>query len=161
MNILSFDQASVKTAWSFFTNYDLKEYSLIHIKEKDKNKKFDMMCKEIQKVIQNQQPDLIVFEDVSLQTNVATLTILARLQGCIIAECLRLNIPFIIYKPSAWRKILGFQQGRGVARKELKQQALNYVNKKYHDLIDYDSINDDIAESICIGSAYIKAVKKC
>lgn len=113
------------------------------------------MCESIQKVIQEKQPDIVVFEDVSLQTNVATLTVLARLQGCIISECIRLNIPFAIYKPTIWRKILDFKQGRGVLRQELKQQALDYVKTKYHDLVNCDSVNDDIAEAICIGSAYI------
>ena len=155
MNILSFDQASVKTAWSFFTDLELCEYSLIHIKEKDKDKRFNLMCKEIQKIIQTKNPNLVVFEDVSLQTNVTTLTVLARLQGCIISECLRLDIPFVIYKPTAWRKILNFQQGRGVGRQELKKQALDYIEMNY-DLVNRDLINDDIAEAICIGSAYIK-----
>lgn len=155
MKILSFDQASVKTAWSFFTNSDLMEYSLIHIKEKDKDNRFNLMCKSIQKVIQDKQPDIIIFEDVSLQTNVTTLTVLARLQGCIISECIRLNIPFVIFKPTTWRKILGFNQGRGIPRKELKQQALNYAKNKYHGLVTCDLVNDDIAEAICIGSAYI------
>lgn len=152
MRILSLDQASIKTAWSFFLDKELKDYDLINIsKIKDKTQRFDKMLSSIINIINKYKPDIVVFEDVSLQTNVSTLVVLSRIQGCIISECIKNNILYCIYKPSTWRKILNFKQGRGIARKELKQQAIDFIRTKF----DITNINDDIAESICIGLAFI------
>lgn len=152
MRILSLDQASIKTAWSFFLDKELKGYDLINIsKIKDKTQRFDKMLSSIINIINKYKPDIVVFEDVSLQTNVSTLVVLSRIQGCIISECIKNNISYYIYKPTTWRKILNFKQGRGVARKELKQQAIDFIRAKF----DITNINDDIAESICIGLAFI------
>lgn len=163
MRILAFDQASIKTAWSFFSNSTLVAYNLINLQtksrvkdKKDRGKeneqRFLKMLQEIQNTIIKNKPDIIIFEDVSLQTNVSVLVKLARIQGCIITECIRNKIPYIIYKPSEWRKVLNFKQGRGVPRNDLKKQAISFVTDRY----EIDNLNDDIAEAICIGLACIK-----
>ena len=152
MKILAFDQASIKTAWSFFYNSDLVEYDLIHVKNEDNDLKFIEMLAEICKVINDKKPDVLIFEDVSLQTNVSTLVQLSRIQGCIISECIRQGICYYIYKPSEWRKILKFTQGRGVKRKQLKQQAIDYVSKTFN----IHNVGDDLSEAICIGLAHIQ-----
>lgn len=108
------------------------------------------MCKKLHELIVRSKADFIAFEDVSLQTNVSTLATLARIQGAIIQSILFSKNPYKIYKPSSWRKVLGFNQGRGIARKELKQQALDYVKTKYS-----IETKEDIAEAICIGSAFL------
>lgn len=112
------------------------------------------MCTSLNNLIATISPDHVVFEDVSLQTNAATLTTLARIQGAIIQSLLTCKISYSIYKPSSWRKILCFNQGRGIARKELKKQAINYVKNIFN--ID---TKEDICEAICIGQAYIKETK--
>jgi len=109
------------------------------------------MCNSLHKLIQENSPDYVVLEDVALQSNPSTLTTLARIQGAIIQSSLICKIPYRIYKPSSWRKILCFSQGRGVARKELKKQAIKYVKDKF-----YIDTKEDICEAICIGQAYIK-----
>ncbi len=119
-------------------------------KEKDLIKRFQVMCQEIHNVIKKTKPDFVVLEDVSLQTNVATLTVLARVQGAILQSSITCNIPYKIYKPSSWRKVLGFNQGKGIARKQLKKQAIEYVEKNYK-----IKATEDIAESICIGTAFL------
>lgn len=111
------------------------------------------MCSAIHELIQDNSPDYVVLEDVALQTNPSTLTTLARIQGAIIQSLLIYKIPYNIYKPSSWRKVLCFSQGRGIARKELKKQAIQYVKDKFN--ID---AKEDICEAICIGQAYIKNI---
>lgn len=151
MKILSLDQASVKTGYAIFDNEKIIFQGLIHIKEKDINLKLNQMIMEVIKVIDKYNPDILLFEDVSMQTNVKTLIVLSRLQGSIIGHCLNKNIPYIIYKPTTWRSILGFVQGRGIKRSELKQQAYDYIKTKYN----INNMSEDTAEAMCIGSAYI------
>jgi Holliday junction resolvasome, endonuclease subunit len=155
IKLLSIDQSTLKTGIAIFEDNQFQKYDLIDLhKQKDSVQRFKNMCFEICVWIKETQPDIVVFEDVSLQTNVATLRLLAQLQGVIIGCCQLYEIPYKIYKPSEWRKLLDFQQGRGVERKFLKQQSKNYV-KKYYDL----EVNDDIADAVCIGTAYIKQNK--
>lgn len=108
------------------------------------------MCQKLSDVIKNAKPDHVVFEEVSLQTNISTLITLARIQGAIMQALYDNSIPFTIYSPSCWRKCLKFQQGRGIARKELKIQALEYVKLNYN-----IETTEDAAEAICIGSAFL------
>lgn len=158
MKILSIDQATIKSGYALYEKnknieiFELEEYGIINVsKEKESEKKFSAMCQGIKQLILDFKPDHVIFEDVSLQTNPSTLILLARLQGAIIQTLLDYNITYDIYKPSTWRKTLGFNQGRGVKRKELKVQAIDYVKGKFN--LD---VEEDVCEAICIGMAYIK-----
>lgn len=128
-------------------------YDLIDLeKEKvDISERVYVMIDRICGVIHKQNPDYIVFEDVVLQTNPATLILLARLQGAIIGYCRLCKIPYVIFRPSNWRKTLGFKQGKGVKRPELKRQAKKYVQTKYG-----LSLSEDVCEAVCIGDAFLK-----
>lgn len=119
-------------------------------KNKDTTSRFQEMTEKIEKWIENENPDIVIFEDVSLQSNISSLLLLARLQGTIMQICFANNIPFKIYKPTTWRKALNFRQGNKVKRDELKQQSIDFVNDKYGVLV-----TDDISDAICIGEAYI------
>lgn len=127
----------------------LIDYYIIDVSKENKEFRSQKMISQLHDTITGLKPDHIVFEDVALQTNISTLILLARIQGAIISSSLANKIPYSIYKPTSWRKILMFNQGRE-ARKELKKQAINYVNTVY-DL----TVKEDIAESICIGVAYL------
>ena len=109
------------------------------------------MIKTIGDYIFNNKPDYVVFEGVSLQTNVSTLLLLAQIQGAIMQTCVLNNIPHIIYKPTTWRKILGFNQGKNIKRPKLKKQAKEFVENKYN-----LKLKEDICDAICIGEAFIK-----
>lgn len=52
--------------------------------------------------------------------------------------------------PSSWRKVCGISQGRGVQRKKQKENDINWVQKNFN--LD---VNDDIADAIGIGYAFI------
>lgn len=152
IKILALDQASAKTGLAIFEDTELKKYNMIDLsKEKDVEQRFKLMCEKINNVITTVKPSHIVFEDVSLQTNPATLILLSQIQGAIIQTCLINNIPYDIYKPSNWRKVIGINGGKGIKRAEYKKRALDYVIHTYG-----INTNEDIAEAICIGSAYIK-----
>jgi crossover junction endodeoxyribonuclease RuvC len=152
--ILSIDQSTVLTGIAIFEDKKYKSHSLIDLhKLKNSDEKFDTMCKELWKLMKDVSPAYIVFEDVSLQTNVSILRLLSQLQGIIIAYCILNEIPFTIYKPTEWRKLLGFKQGKNVKRPELKQQAKDYVLDKYN-----LTVGEDEADAICIGEALLKEI---
>lgn len=155
MKVLALDQSTMKTGIAVFDDGELTFHSIIDLKqEKVPEVRFQEMCKRLNSMILKTTPDVVVFEDVSFQTNPSTLIILARVQGAIIQSALFNNIPFMCYKPSSWRKLNSFRQGKDVTRKELKQQALNYVKRKYN-----LNVREDVAEAICIGTAFLIDLK--
>lgn len=109
------------------------------------------MIKQLHNQIVENDVDYVVFEDVSLQTNVSTLILLAQIQGAIINTCVMNNICYSVYKPTFWRSKLLFKQSRNVKRAELKQQAKDYVLNEYN-----LKLKEDICDAICIGEAFIK-----
>lgn len=109
------------------------------------------MIKCIHNQIVQSNVDHVVFEDVSLQTNVSTLILLAQIQGAIINTCVMNDICYSVYKATFWRSKLGFNQSRNVKRPELKQQAKDYVFNKYG-----LKLKEDLCDAICIGEAFIK-----
>lgn len=151
MKILSFDQSTRLTAYAVFEDGELKNYSFIKLKTKDTDKRFTEMVQRIVAVIADVAPDVVVFENVSLQTNAATLTSLARLHGAITGWCIFEKIQWDAYYASQWRSILGFKNGRGCNRDYYKERAIEYIKE----LFGIDE-GDDVAEAICIGLAYLK-----
>ena len=149
MKILAFDQASVKTGVAWFEDTTLKGYLTIDLSKVNKEEHTRIMILEMYKLIDEQKPDVIVFEDVAMQRNAASLILLTRLQGALLGYCFKNAITAVIYKPSVWRKMLHFVQGSKIKRKMLKDQAIAFV-KQYYDI----DVSEDEADAICIGCAY-------
>ena len=133
IKIIAFDQALGKTGVCTIDG-DTVYHSLIDLSK-------------IKDTLERNRPDLVVIEDVALQSSPKTLIQLAQLQGAIMGVCELNNIPYEIIKPSEWRKILGFKQGR-VKRAELKQQAIDYVKTYYG-----EDVSSDEADAMCIATA--------
>ena len=108
------------------------------------------MMHQIEVVLQRYRPDTVVIEDVQMQKSVYPVIVLARLQGMILALCDRYKADCKMYLPASWRKQLGFRQGKGVTRKECKEQAVAFVKKAYG-----LNVGEDIGEAICIGLAHL------
>lgn len=150
IKLLSIDQATVKTGIALRDDNTLVAQELINLTKTDKSERVDAMAAELHSRIHKYKPHFVVFEDVALQSNPATLMLLARLQGAIIGFCVLYNIPYEILKPPNWRKILGFTQGQGIKRNELKKQAVAYVKNKYG-----LNLSEDVCEAVCIGDAFL------
>ena len=156
MKILSLDQATNKTGVAVFEDKELKKYYIIDLSKSKSSaeQRINEMMIEINKTIEKENPDVIVFEDVAYQSNAQTLIKLARLQGSIIYYCISNNYNYTIITPSDWRSSLSFMQGKGCKRKFLKNQSILYVKVKYK-----KDVTDDEADAICIGTAYIQKNK--
>lgn len=156
IKLLSIDQATVKSGIAVHCDGKLTMYDLIDLdKEKvDIPERIYVMVDRICKIILKNKPDCVVLEDVAMQSNPATLILLSRLQGAIIGCCRVNKISFDILKPSNWRKTLGFRQGQGIKRPELKKQAVEFVKENYG-----LKLSEDVCEAICIGNAFLKINK--
>ncbi|MCM1062840.1 MAG: hypothetical protein NC452_21580 [Eubacterium sp.] len=150
---MSIDQATVKTGIAVHCDGELTLHDLIDLdKEKvDIPERIYVMVDRICGYIQRIKPDFVVFEDVAMQSNPSTLILLSRLQGAIIGYCRVNRIPYDILKPPNWRKALGFKQGQGIKRPQLKKQAVEYVKTIYG-----LSLSEDVCEAVCIGDAFLK-----
>lgn len=156
MRILAFDQSTVITGYAIFDNEVLVSHGVIDIhRESDLLVRAQQMWLEIDNLIGVVQPDVIVYEGVALQNNAQVLIKLGNLQGHIMASAWRANIPFVSYLPTTWRKQLGFHQGKGVKRSELKRMAVARVEETYG-----IHVREDEAEAVAIGLAYINEQKE-
>lgn len=148
--LLAFDQSTAKTGWAFFDGEKLIEYGVIN-KTKIKNTpdRIRAMYLDVISIISQFHPDKVIVEAVQQQASPATSMMLSQLQGMIIGYLYEHNIVVESPLPSQWRKQLGFHQGQGVKRDDLKTQSLSYVRDTY----GIETESDDMAEAICIGSA--------
>lgn len=161
MKILAFDQGSSISGWSVIQDGQLIDFGVIDLhKEKNIEPRMQHMAQEIKNKISEIAPDKIVFEDVALQDSPKVVIWLGRLQGYLQMLCWESNIPYSIYLPTSWRKVVGIsstkpnEDGKKVRkkRKELKEDACKIIFDKYK-----LSVSDDIADAILIGLCdYIK-----
>lgn len=109
------------------------------------------MAKNTISLLSNYSPTVVYIEDTALQRNVKTLKELSQLQGVIIGYCISQNIDIQIITPGEWRKQLGFKQGSGVKRQDLKRQCFEWVKKN----LGLERSEDEV-EAIGIGAAVLK-----
>lgn len=149
---ISFDQSTKMTGWCLWINGEYKTSGVLNCsKEKDSYMRFLLMVQYIFELINKYEPHVIYIEDTALQTNAKTLKDLSQLQGVIIGCCIAKGISYEIISPTQWRKILNFEQGRGMKRKDLKYQAIQYVLDTYE-----ITATEDEVEAIALGSAVLK-----
>lgn len=151
MKIISLDQAQNATGYAVFEDTNLIKWGVLDYGDEDVELRLPLLCNHIQLLIKKYKPDFILFEGVVLKDSVQRLIHLAQLQGCIMQIAMEDKIPYKIYQPTLWRKILGFKQSNELHRNELKQQAVEYVKKSYG-----IKVGHDCAEAICIALAYLK-----
>ena len=149
MKILSLDQSSNLSGYCLFDKSIIESGVIDKHKIKDSDIRIAEMSKTICEKIDALKPDLVVIEGIQNQSSTATVILLARLQGMILGYCYAHNIRTEILGPSRWRSKLQFKQGVGTKRDALKQQAMDYISKKF--LVD--NIEIDEAEAMCIAVA--------
>jgi len=150
MKILAFDQSSNLSGFCLLDDDKLISSGVIDKhKIKDSDVRIAEMNVTICEKISELQPECVVIENVQSQGSVATVILLARLQGMILGYCYANGIRAEILSPATWRAKLSFTQGPKVKRDELKQQAINYVA----DHLGIKDANVDEAEAMCIAIA--------
>ena len=153
MKILALDQSTNITGYAVLDskNGDLIKHGVIDLhKEKDTWERTQIMRQQVDLLVKENKPKVVLLEDVAMQRDVQAVIKLGRLQGLLMASALSRNIHVLIYLPSQWRKILGIKQGAGVKRPELKAQAKQLIQ----DVYGLEPTEDE-ADAACIGLAFL------
>lgn len=153
IKILCLDQSTKISGYSIWENKKLIKYSTLISNPKEKNpiermkEQYDL----IKKLIHNENPDFIVFENVQFQQNYGTFQQLSQLQGLLMASLFEIDIGFQIIEPSAWKSFCCI---KGRKRDEQKKNTQLFVKNKYN--VD---VSEDEADAIGIGFWSINHIK--
>lgn len=146
MKVLSMDQSTRITGFSVFDDGQYVKSGVIDLhKIKDTDERSKQMAVEICKLIGDVKPTVTIIEEVQQQTNVSTVIKLARIQGVAIGFCAAHNIDLHILTPTRWRSSLGYQQGPGIKREQLKNQSRAFVKNVLGLSIQSEDENEAIA----------------
>lgn len=152
IKIFSMDTSTTATGWAVFEDSIYKRSGLIDLRRsrKDAEGRIDEMCRDIIDLLQKEKPDIIVLEKVSVNRNLDTIRKLSRIVDvCYFYSLVKGTIRFHEYSPSEWRAAIGMQKRRA-GRKVYKGMATVYAQRHFK-----KGIEEDEAEAICIGAAYI------
>lgn len=155
MNILALDLSTKSSGWAVMTEDSLIEYGCITSASTDLIKRIFIMSDGIEEVLNKYKIDKIIVEEVrpeggygvgNQKTHKALMWLQAKIAFLIYEKFKGIQIEYIY--PSSWRASIGIKTGRGIKRTSLKQADIDFVKEKYN-----ISVNDDIADAICIGFA--------
>lgn len=159
MNILAVDASTKSSGIAIYKHNKLQKYDCITSTSTDLFNRIKVMVDGIRDLlIQDPNIDYLVLEQVRQQgfVNIKTYKALMYLQGCI-GMMIHQNFKHIqidFLYPSQWRKVCGIKQGRGVQRTTQKQNDIAWVKQNFK-----FQVNDDIADAIGLGYAYINKEK--
>lgn len=155
MNFIALDLSTKSTGVAIYKHNKLIFYSCISATSNDLFNRIKVMMNSINHILEeNLDLEYVVMQQVRQQgfVNVKTYKALMYLQGCIQMmihqKFKHLQTDFLY--PSSWRKICQIKQGRGVQRKQQKQLDIAWVKDNFG-----IEVNDDIADAIGLGYAYI------
>lgn len=151
--ILAFDQASITSGWSVFDDNELISYGSQTSHGANNTENIAKTKWWAVSMIEKWNPDLVVIEDIQLQTYkktadeavdaVVTYKKLAYLQGVLINYFFENNIPYKIVSPAKWKS---FSQIKGNKRTDQKRNAQLKV-KSLYDI----NVSQDESDAILIG----------
>lgn len=154
MKTLAIDGSSKSTGIAIFEQNKLIHYECITASYTERYKRIDKMVKRIRQLYDQYKPTNIVMQQVlpqDVKHNQKVYKTLIYLQGAIVLELQKNGAVVNLAAAAHWRAMTGIKTGRGVRRQTLKAASQKLIKDTY----DID-VNDDIADSICIGLAYIK-----
>ena len=160
MSILSLDLSTKSTGWSVYNNDNqLERYGCITASHKDPLVRLKKIINELDEIIQEEANlEYCIVEEVQPseddKKSLHTYKILMYMQAILVLllheKYPKVKIEFLY--PNEWRKLCHIQTGRGIKRETLKQSDIAFVEKQFN----INNINDDIADAIGIGYAYIQ-----
>lgn len=154
MITLSIDASTKSTGIAIFEETKLIHFQCIQESNSDTFSRIEKMVNKISAIYQKYKPTHIIMEDIlpsDVGNNQKIYKALIYLQAAIVLMFHKNKATVDFYVASHWRSICGIKTGRGVKRDTLKQASIKLVKTTYN--ID---VNDDIADAICMGIAYIK-----
>lgn len=158
MKIMSLDASSKSTGVAIFDDNKLIHYECITATSTDTIKRIQKMTDGINELLNKYSVSKIIMEEVipeqgfRMQTHRILMWVQAAVAFVVHDNHPKVTIEYI--NASSWRATCGIKTGGGIKRDELKIADINFVKNKYN-----IEVNDDIADAICIGHAYINQTK--
>ena len=158
--ILSLDLSTKSSGIAIFDNYKkLIDYTCITASSTDLVKRIYKIINDLKLFCQKYDNiDTVVIEEVrpegnqygvgNQKTHKALMYLQAALVFFMHDNYPKVKIEYLY--PSEWRSRCGLHTGRGIKREELKKADIAFVKKVYN-----IEVNDDIADAIGIGYAYL------
>lgn len=153
MITLAVDSSTKSTGIAIYNNQELKHYSCITASSTNLFKRIHKMQDEIENIIKEYKPDKVIIEDVvpdDVKGNQTVFKALMYLQGYLVEIFNKYELPYEFMVASHWRKLCGIKTGAGIKRESLKPKDIAFVKNQFG-----ISVNDDIADAICIGFAAV------
>lgn len=154
MITLALDLSTKSSGWAIYENQELKDYGCIGAGSANLYHRIDKMIEELSAILDKYNIDNVLIEEVvpeNVHNNNNTYKALMYLQGFVMHLLDRYKLNNIkFYTSSEWRKKCGIHTGRGVHRESLKPKDVAFVKSQFG-----ISVNDDIADAICIGFAAV------
>ena len=160
MYLLALDASTKATGVAIFKDKELMGYSCITSSSTDLYKRIHKMVDNILTIIEQLNVEKIIMEEVipDHSKNTNTFKALMYLQALIHIEIhdKHPQTQIELVYPSSWRSICGIEDGRSSKREQKKQKDIEFANRIYGLALT----NDDIADAICIGHAYLYPKKE-
>ena len=153
-NILALDQASRTSGFAVFQGDQLIASGTFTYDDDDFSLRLVKIRNKVDSLIEQYNINEILLEDIQLQgqtNNVTTYKILAEVLGVLEELARERKIPHSIIHSSTWKSELDI---KGRDRATQKRNAQAFVATVYN-----KKVTQDEADSICIGSAYIRSNK--
>lgn len=159
MVILALDISTKSTGIAVFKDEQLIHYQCASGASTNVFNRIQKITKQIQQnVVQRFSPDVVVIElplPADVEHNMATYRKLTFAHGIIGLMLNKYKLKYDAeYTSSEWRSAVEIKTGAGIKRNPLKAKDIQKVKELYN-----ITVNDDIADAILIGLAYIKKSK--
>lgn len=153
MVVLALDPSTKSTGLAIFQDQELIHYECITAGSSNLYKRIDKIIEGIKNILDNYKIDNVIIEDVfpeDVHGNRSVFNALMYLQGFIMHLLDNYNLNPKFYTASEWRKKCDIRTGRGIHRESLKPKDIAFVKNQFG-----LTVNDDIADAICIGFAAV------
>lgn len=154
MITMAIDGSSKATGVAIFEDKVLVYYECIYANDTNAFDRIRKMLNRIKDLYEIYKVTNVIMEDVipeDVRHNQQVFKVLHYLQAAVVLnlhDCYKQKVEF--FGASEWRKKCGIKTGRGITRDMVKASDIQFVEKQYG-----VKVNDDIADAIAIGHAYL------
>lgn len=158
MRIMSLDASSKSTGVAIFEDKNLIYYECITASSSDNIKRIQKIVNRIDVLLTEYPVDKIIMEEVipkqgqRIQIHRVLMWVQAAIAFMIHDNHSKVSIEYVV--ASSWRAKCEIKTGRSIRRESLKPADIKFVKDTYN--LD---VNDDIADAIGIGHAYVNQLK--
>lgn len=156
--LLALDLSTKSSGFALFDGDKLVDQGCWTASSNNLCKRIDKIVGELEKQLQEHKINAVAAEDPlpAKDTNEQTHRALMWLQGAVGLMLDEQKLKFDKFQqPSEWRKVCGIAQGRGIRRESGKENDIAWCKNTFG--LD---VNDDIADAIGIGQAFIHPENK-